>query len=81
MMVQERARAARVAPAPDIAEIERWAQRLQGLVERIGRHFARAEARGRVLAYLQAWHRAGQAHEHKEDQETASTADHGATPP
>lgn len=38
---------------PGIEEIERWAQGLQGLAERIGRHFARAEARGRVLAYFQ----------------------------
>jgi hypothetical protein len=52
-MVQERTREARGAHEPDIAEIERWAQGLHGLVARIGRHFARAEARGRVLAYLQ----------------------------
>lgn len=52
MMVGERACAAQVAQEPDIAEIERWAQGLQGLVARIGRHFARAEARLRVLAYL-----------------------------
>ena len=53
MMVQERAREARVAHEPHIEEIGRWAQGLEGLVERIGRHFARAEARGRVLTYLQ----------------------------
>ena len=52
MMVQERAREARGGHEPDIEEIERWAQGLEGLVERIGRHFARAEARRRVLAYL-----------------------------
>jgi SRSO17 transposase len=52
MMVQERAGEARVAHEPDMREIERWAQGLQRLVERLGRHFARAEARGRALAYL-----------------------------
>ena len=52
MMVQNGERDARVTQEPDVEEIERWAQGLQGLVARIGRHFARTEARGRVLAYL-----------------------------
>ncbi len=38
---------------PSVAMVEGWAERLGGLVNRIGHHFARSEARERVLAYLQ----------------------------
>jgi SRSO17 transposase len=42
------------APAePDPAVVHGWAATLGALADRIGRHFARAEPRRRVLAYLQ----------------------------
>jgi SRSO17 transposase len=42
------------APAdPDPATVHGWAVALGALVDRIGRHFARAEPRRRALAYLQ----------------------------
>src|SRR5260370_41581872 len=41
------------AVQPDVAVVERWADGLHRLVDHIGGHFARAEARERVLAYLQ----------------------------
>ena len=37
---------------PSVEEITRWAEGLHQLVDRMGRHFARVEARERVLAYL-----------------------------
>src|SRR5215211_1354282 len=40
-------------PDPDPAAVHGWAVNLGALVDRIGRHFARAEPRRRVLAYLQ----------------------------
>lgn len=51
-MVQQRASALQVVQ-PDVAVVEGWADGLHRLVDRIGRHFARAEARERVLTYLQ----------------------------
>jgi SRSO17 transposase len=38
---------------PDLTTVHRWAADLGALGDRIGRHFARAEPRQRVLAYLQ----------------------------
>jgi SRSO17 transposase len=38
---------------PDAAVVHGWAAALGALADRIGRHFARAEPRRRVLAYLQ----------------------------
>lgn len=35
---------------PSVTMVEGWAAGLGGLVNRIGHHFARAEARDRVLA-------------------------------
>ena len=37
---------------PDLERIQEWATQLEGLVERIGARFARAEPRARVKAYL-----------------------------
>src|SRR5947209_6077191 len=37
---------------PNVAMVEGWAAGLGELVNRIGHHFARSEARERVLAYL-----------------------------
>lgn len=51
MTVQEREFAGEVQPS--VEWVEGWAAGRGGLVSRIGRHFARSEARGRVLAYLQ----------------------------
>jgi SRSO17 transposase len=50
MMVHESQIEAECQPA--LETVAGWAAELRGLVDRIGYHFARAEARERVLAYL-----------------------------
>lgn len=42
----------RVAPFPALADLHTWAEALDGIQARLAPHFARAEPRQRVLAYL-----------------------------
>ncbi len=50
MMVQERQGDS--GSQPEVEDVDGWAVQLQDLVDRIGHHFARSEARARVLGYL-----------------------------
>ena len=50
MMVQEQQ--GRSVGQPDLEGVDGWAAQLRDLVDRVGHHFARAEARERVLGYL-----------------------------
>jgi len=50
MMVQEQQGSS--VGQPDLKGVDGWAAQLRDLVDRVGHHFARAEARERVLGYL-----------------------------